>query len=151
MAQVVERWHSVWAKPRTGLGFFSVQNCCQTILTGCRAFLIMWNRLVHTLPSSFLSPFIIVKFFNCNLTTHQEKEKISPKGGRERPVFFLEFSTCEQEAAAESPDEPVCPTQYSLPGKEFPSQAYSATTSLPVTSSVAANGSRRLNLDMNNI
>ena len=39
VAQVVELWHSVWASwAELDFGFFSVQNCWQSILTGCRAF-----------------------------------------------------------------------------------------------------------------
>ena len=34
---------------------FSVQNCCQSILAGHRAFLITWNGSVHALPSAFLN------------------------------------------------------------------------------------------------
>ena len=41
VAQVVERWHSVWASraqiPGQTLAF-SGQNYCQSILSGCRAF-----------------------------------------------------------------------------------------------------------------
>ena len=37
----------------------------------------------------------------------------------------------EQAAAAGSPDPLSCPSQYSLPGNAFPSQAYCATSSLP--------------------
>ena len=44
---------------------------------------------MHTLPSSFLIPTIIsiVKMINCELTMYQEKVKINPKRGSERPIL----------------------------------------------------------------
>ena len=81
---------------RVRLWLFSVQNCCQSILTGpVSIFLITCNRTVLLL-SCFPSSFTIVKIINCYLTMYQEKVKINPKRGRERPIFKKRTLTAEK-------------------------------------------------------
>ena len=62
VAQVVERWHSVWAgcvqiPGRTG--FFQVRIIVNLFSLDVGLLLITCNRTVHTLPSSFLFLIII--------------------------------------------------------------------------------------------
>ena len=45
------------SNPRTDIGFFLVQNCCEAILAWCKAFSTC-NRMVNNRPSSFLFPII---------------------------------------------------------------------------------------------
>ena len=63
--KLTKRWWHKWQsdgilsgkarfKPSDRHGLFSVQNCCQSILTGCEAFSKNVKRTVHTLPSSYL-------------------------------------------------------------------------------------------------
>ena len=63
VAQVVEQWHSVWAGrvriPGRTLAFFQFRIAVNLFSLGVRLFLLTYNRTVHTLPSSFLFPFII--------------------------------------------------------------------------------------------
>ena len=62
VAQVVERWHSVWhggSNPGMGLGFFSSELMSIYYYWVLSFFLLMCNRTLHTLPSSFLFPIII--------------------------------------------------------------------------------------------
>ena len=63
VAQVVERWHSVWAGrvriPGQTLAFFQFRIAVNLFSLGVGLFLITCNRTVQTLPSSFLFPIII--------------------------------------------------------------------------------------------
>ena len=74
--------------PGTDLGFFQFRIVVNLFSLGVGLFLIMCNRTVHTLPSSSscLSSFTSLKFINCNVTMYQEKEKINPKRGWEKPI-----------------------------------------------------------------
>ena len=52
------------SNPRTDLGFFQFRIAVNLLLLGVQLFLIMFNRMVHTLPSSFLFPIII---YHCKI------------------------------------------------------------------------------------
>ena len=79
-AKVVERRHSLWAGRVWIPGRTSV--FCQqwisvnTFLMAIRLFLLRCNRMVQTLPFSFLFPIII---YYCSLTMCQEKGKNKSK------------------------------------------------------------------------
>ena len=75
--------------PVSDFGFFLFRIAVNLFSLGVGLFQITCNRMVHILPSSFLFPFTftIVKIINCKLTMYQEKGKINPKSGRERPIF----------------------------------------------------------------
>ena len=76
--------------PGLDFGFFQFRIAVNLFSLGVGLFLITCNRTVHTLPPSFVFPiiiYIIVKIINCKLSMYQEKLKINPKRGRERPIF----------------------------------------------------------------
>ena len=77
VAQVVEGWHSVWAGRVKILGwtltFFQFRIAVNLFSLGVGLFLLAYNRMVHTLPSSFLLPVSyhhlpLWKIINCKLT-----------------------------------------------------------------------------------
>ena len=73
------------SNPGLDFGFFQFKIAVNLFSLGVGLFLIRCNRTVHSLPSSFL--FTIVKIINCKLTMYQEKGKINPKRGQERPIL----------------------------------------------------------------
>ena len=88
VAQVVERWHSVWASRVRILGrTWLFRKCYQSILTGRRASskeqVIKWI-ILFLLLSCFLS-FEHCKNIIC--INESRKEIKNPKRGRERPIF----------------------------------------------------------------
>ena len=76
VAQVVERWHSVWAGRVQTLAFFQVRIAVNLFSLGVKLFLIMCNRTVHTLPSSFQFPFIIYHCENYQFQAKNVQRKI---------------------------------------------------------------------------
>ena len=84
VAQVVERWNSVWAGQVRILGrtlaFFSSE------LLGVGLFLLMYSRMVHTLPISLLFPIIIYHCENyqlwANNVTLKRVKKIQKEAGK---------------------------------------------------------------------
>ena len=75
--------------PRMDLGFFSVQNCHKLFSLGVGLFQITCNGTVHTLTSSFLSSFTMIKFINCNLTVNQEKGQNKSKKRQGEATIFM--------------------------------------------------------------
>ena len=69
-----------------GLRLFSVQNCCQSILTESGTFS---NNVEQTLPSSFLFPIIIYlcEIYQLHTNNVPKKGKNKSKRGRERPIL----------------------------------------------------------------
>ena len=67
------------SNPRTDLGFFQFRISVNLLLLGVQLFLIMFNRMMHTLPSSFLFPIII---YHCKIN-----QLLSNKA-----YFFFSFS-----------------------------------------------------------
>ena len=81
VTQVVELWHSVLAGRVRLTGqtktFFQFRLALNLKSLGVGLFLITCNRMVQTLPSSFMFPIIIYhcKIYKCNLKKYLEKEK----------------------------------------------------------------------------
>ena len=76
-------------------GFFQFHIVVNLFSLGGRLFLITCNKMVHTLPSSFLLPIIIYHCENDQLLAkmYQEKEKINPKK-RPGKVHIKELNYC---------------------------------------------------------
>ena len=77
------------SNPRSDFGFFQFRIADNLCSLGVVLFLKTCNRMVYTLPSSFLFPIII---FHCennqiaNYFPRERKNNINPKRGRERPI-----------------------------------------------------------------
>ena len=97
VTQVVEQWHFVWAgwvlNHGTILGFFQFRIGVNLISLVVVLFLITCIRTIHTLPSSFLSSFTIVKFINCKFNQAKGKNKIQIEAGK---ISYLKKAQMKQ-------------------------------------------------------
>ena len=90
LAQVVERWHSVWAGWVRILGrtlpFFKLRIAVNLFSLGVGFFLITCNRMVQTIPSSFLFPIITYHCendqFQANNVPRKRKNKSKKRPGK---------------------------------------------------------------------
>ena len=91
VAQVVEQFclGRPGSNPGSDFDFFQFRIAVDLFSLGVGLFLIMCNRMVHNLPSSFLFPVIIYhcENYQSQVNNVPKKGKINPKGGWERPIF----------------------------------------------------------------